>query len=647
MRPIGLGLEADSTRTTLSGKDPVAPMIMSLDPTPDIDSSTATPSLSPRRSHEPRPGSSCYALRAAVGLLAMWDDFDAEKIGEGFYADVFKIRHKADGRVMVAKIGKQKIWRANQHKMIQELELLNKLQHPNVVRYMGACVKDGHIHPVLEYISGGCLTEILADESLALSWRQKGDLATDITRGMTYLHSQNVCHRDLTSANCLVRQKPNNVLEAILTDFGLARVLGCMPDPPPNSPRTPESPEPDILDASNGGPMLPRIPSACMDVPRKMSVVGTAFWMAPEVLRGEEYTRQVDVFSFGIVVCEIVARITANPDDLPRTGKFGLDLQLFKEKCPGIPEPFLQIAEDCCSMDPRDRPVFAELVRRFEIIRGTLDTETSDTTCYDVNITDIIRTNDSDDDDDDCSFQFQTNLTWMTNAGVDEQDSEKSFVDVLKDYAYAARQYFRVVTGFIVCLLPMLSLWMYCDLNNVLLWTSLIYASIGLVLENSTRCVEVLHSSQSIFRTLFNLISRLLSRLWNAIVLLLQRAHCTRFVGSDLNENVTYPNQNGGPTKSLQNGDTTSEVLRNTSTRVADLVPILKNRQKCPEPAGDPESQGARKRTLANESEETELDKLYNPNINRVLMNGRMAQKRVSFSLQNSIDRDESDIVQT
>lgn len=298
-------------------------------------------------------------------------------------------------------------------------------------------------------------------------------------------------------------------------------------------------------------------------------------------------------------------------------------------------------------MDPRDRPVFAELVRRFEIIRGTLDTETSDTTCYDVNITDIIRTNDSDDDDDDCSFQFQTNLTWMTNAGVDEQDSEKSFVDVLKDYAYAARQYFRVVTGFIVCLLPMLSLWMYCDLNNVLLWTSLIYASIGLVLENSTRCVEVLHSSQSIFRTLFNLISRLLSRLWNAIVLLLQRAHCTRFVGSDLNENVTYPNQNGGPTKSLQNGDTTSEVLRNTSTRVADLVPILKNRQKCPEPAGDPESQGARKRTLANESEETELDKLYNPNINRVLMNGRMAQKRVSFSLQNSIDRDESDIVQT
>ena len=119
------------------------------------------------------------------------------------------------------------------------------------------------------------------------------------------------------SKNCLVRQKPNNVLEAVLTDFGLARVLGCMPDPPPNTPRTPGL---DDRDESDGGSGLSRMPSACMDVPRKMSVVGTAFWMAPEMIRGEEYTRQVDVFSYGIVVCEIVARTTANPDDLPRTG---------------------------------------------------------------------------------------------------------------------------------------------------------------------------------------------------------------------------------------------------------------------------------------------------------------------------------------
>ncbi|XP_041480871.1 retinal guanylyl cyclase 1-like [Lytechinus variegatus] len=541
---------------------------------------------------------------------------------------------------MVAKIGKQQRLRNDQHKLIQELELLNKLQHPNVVRYMGACVKDGHIHPVLEYISGGCLADLLADETIALSWKQKGFLATGIADGMAYLHSQNVCHRDLTSANCLVRERPDNIHEAVVTDFGLARVLGRMPDPPPNTPRTPDSPEPEVIDAPNPRSLLPRIPSACVDVPRKMSVVGSAFWMAPEVLRGEEYTRQVDVFSFGIVVCEIVARTTANPEDLPRTGKFGLDMELFKEKCPGIPEPFLEIAEDCCSMDPRERPVFAELVRRFKVILGTLDEETTTANCYNVNITDIIRTNDSDNDDDnDCKigFQFQNNLSWMRNAGVDEEDDASSFVDDLQEYDPVEGQYFRIATEFFACLVPIVSLWIYLDLNDALLWISLTYGSMGLVLQSSTRCVEVLDSSLKIFRTLFNLIFSLFSKLWDVIALVFQNVHCTRLAGSDLNENVTFINQNGGPSKSAQNGFTAKD-LRNGPIQAADLVPILKNHQRCLGSVGEPGSRGQRKA----DEKEVEGTELNNSKVKRVTKSGCMTQKRVSFSLQDSVDEDES-----
>ncbi|XP_071482549.1 uncharacterized protein [Diadema antillarum] len=526
---------------------------------------------------------------------------------------------------MVVKVGKQQIWRANQHKMIQELELLNKLQHPNVVRYMGACVKDGHIHPVLEYVSGGALTDILADTNFALSWRQKGDVATDIARGMTYLHSQNICHRDLTSGNCLIRQKPNNVLQAVLTDFGLARVLGVMPNPPPNSPRTPDAgdenewTEPDL-----SAPNL--MPSACMDIPRKMSVVGAAYWMAPEMLRGEEYTRQVDVFSFGIVVCEIVARISACPDYLPRTGKFGLDLKLFQEICPGIPQPFLDIAEDCCSMDPRDRPVFLELYRRLDIIRKTLDTERTLANAQEVDLADIIKTNDNveseedekEEEEPDIITQYEPNETDVDSTdGVDNQGS-RTILDMALLMVWTSMMYFAVVSATITLVVVTLALWSICDVSTALLGTCLNASLIGWALENSTSCVDL-------SRTIVSMISRL--PLGN-ILAVLPRVQCGGTVGADLNENLTYANQNG----SLQKGS--GHIY--ADTKRMNGASILKNQREISPEAQ--QSQGEDNNAKVS-SETGPREKAEIPSLRRVA-NGGLARKRVSFSLQGSTEDD-------
>ncbi|KAK5610203.1 hypothetical protein CRENBAI_009409 [Crenichthys baileyi] len=117
--------------------------------------------------------------------------------------------------------------------------------------------------------------------------------------------------------------------ETLVTDFGLAREVVELP---------------------------------VKDPARKLSLVGSAFWMAPEKLRGEPYDRKVDVFSFGIVLCEILARIPADPEILPRTQDYGLDVKAFSKLVPDCPQHLLEIAASCCMVESFRRPAFTELL---------------------------------------------------------------------------------------------------------------------------------------------------------------------------------------------------------------------------------------------------------------------------------------------
>ncbi|CAB1327041.1 unnamed protein product [Coregonus sp. 'balchen'] len=197
----------------------------------------------------------------------------------------------------------------------------------SLLRFLGVCVHEGQLHALTEYINGGNLEQLL-DSDRYLSWSVRMGLSQDIACGLQYLHSKGIFHRDLTSKNCLVRCE-NGVFTAVVGDFGLAEKI------------------PDYSDGADKQPL---------------AVVGSPYWMAPEVLRGEVYDEKVDVFAYGIILCEIIARIEADPDFLPRTEDFGLDVDAFENLVGDCPAPFLNLAVLCCNMNAKIRPSFSEIV---------------------------------------------------------------------------------------------------------------------------------------------------------------------------------------------------------------------------------------------------------------------------------------------
>jgi len=245
---------------------------------------------------------SCRVVQKPQRIFRASDLVMGEKLGEGFFGKVYKVTHRLTGELMVLK----ELHRADeeaQRNFIKEVAVLRLLDHPHVLKFIGVLYKDKKLHMVTEYVAGGCLKELIHDPSHSLSWPQRVCLARDIACGMSYLHSMNIIHRDLNSMNCLVREDRS----VIVADFGLARSVDAPRSGLPGATASPaagsttSSMDTNVAMSPSG--TLRR--SKSRQRRQRYTVVGNPYWMAPEMMKGLKYDEKVDVFSFGIMLCEV------------------------------------------------------------------------------------------------------------------------------------------------------------------------------------------------------------------------------------------------------------------------------------------------------------------------------------------------------
>uniref|UniRef100_A0A674PM03 LIM domain kinase 1 n=1 Tax=Takifugu rubripes TaxID=31033 RepID=A0A674PM03_TAKRU len=279
------------------------------------------------------------------------DLIHGEVLGRGCFGQAIKVTHRETGEVMVMK-ELIRFDEETQKAFQKEVKVLRCLDHPNVLKFIGVLYKDKRLNFITEYIKGGTLGEIIKKMvSIDLPmFHYRNKAINEII--MAYLHSMNIIHRDLNSFNCLV-QEDNTV---VVADFGLSRFMS-------------QDAHEDMLSLGTVSGLKKH------DRRKRYTVVGNPYWMAPEMINGKIYDERVDIFSFGIVLCEIIGRVNADPDYLPRAMDYGLDVSGFLEHyCPpDCPPAFFPIAALCCDLDADKRPDFSTLREWLENLKMHLE----------------------------------------------------------------------------------------------------------------------------------------------------------------------------------------------------------------------------------------------------------------------------------
>jgi len=216
----------------------------------------------------------------------------------------------------------------------REWRLMKECRHPNICLFIGlsrAPAPDNRIFIISEYVENGNVRLYIHDKSKPFPWRLRISFATDVTRALAYLHARKCIHRDLKGENLLITS--NGRIK--ITDFGFARIAARNEE---------ES--------------------------KRLTFCGTDSYMSPEILVGDEFDLPTDVFSLGIIFCEIAARRLADDTHFKRhPPTFGIDATEARKRAgPDCPPDFLRLFLECLNTDPTKRPTMRMILERLREI---------------------------------------------------------------------------------------------------------------------------------------------------------------------------------------------------------------------------------------------------------------------------------------
>ena len=289
-----------------------SPKVRSTKPDTDTDEDAAAAAKTEAETAVPTEATRGGALRIGIDELVF-----VKRIGGGASGSTYLAQWSGTPVAFKLSAGNSlDSWR-------NEAAQMAGLRHENIVRCFGVVVTPPTFGLVLEYCERRDLSELLGGPTPAnMAEGFVLRVASHVAAGMLYLHAQGIMHRDLKSANVLL----DATGVAKVTDFGLAA-------------RAPD-------DTARGGSLT--------------AETGTYRWMAPEVIRHERYSKKADVFSFGMILFELLTHQLPFADLAPLQAAVSVALNDERPPLPdGCPAPLARLVASCWASDRGGRPAFS------------------------------------------------------------------------------------------------------------------------------------------------------------------------------------------------------------------------------------------------------------------------------------------------